>query len=321
MVGDRGRFNDLGAVPTNRTQRNVLKEEDENDWHTGELIRLLVDLAGLLHDLGKAIDAFQRRLNGKLSGRNLIRYEWVSVRLFESFVGDDDDATWLARLAEPTAADDQRWLSELRKDGLDTPLGSPFKSLSRAPLAQALAWLVVTHHRLPELPRDEVFQMSALRGLLNQMQPTWNERAFDPSDRKALRPYWHFPHGLPVTTDAWRQRARRIARRLSPFALSSNTGSAADAVLNNPFVMHLSRLSLMLADHHYSSLEGAHAERVKVTPGNPLLANTCKKGGGPNQSLDEHLLGVAQWPSTRLRLPAFCLASSSTCRGWANTDA
>jgi CRISPR-associated endonuclease/helicase Cas3 len=74
-VGDATRFNDQGAVPTNSTQRNILREQDQNDWHSGELIRPLADMAGLMHDLGKAIQAFQDRLKGKLSRRNLIRHE------------------------------------------------------------------------------------------------------------------------------------------------------------------------------------------------------------------------------------------------------
>ena len=308
-VGSPNRFNAQGAVPTNSTTRNVLRQADENDWHTGELIRLLADLAGLLHDLGKAMEAFQRRLQGKLQGRNLVRHEWVSLRLFEAFVGADGDTQWLARLAAPTPADDARWLApaHLRRDGLDGNPDSPFNTLKNAPLAQALAWLVVTHHRLPELPRDAVFQMSSLPGLLTQLQPAWNEQAFSTADHDALKPYWHFPHGLPVTTDAWRQRASRIARRLLLTMPVSPEGQLPDPPLNNPFVMHLSRLSLMLADHHYSSLEGAHnPERVKVRPGNPLLANTCRKDGSPNQPLDEHLLGVAQHGAEVARfLPKF----------------
>lgn len=309
VVGDRRQFNEQGAVPTNTTRRNILRQEDENSWQHGDLIGALTDMAGLLHDLGKAIDAFQMRLQGALVGRNLIRHEWVSMRLFEAFVGSDDDATWLARLANPTDADDARWLGVLQRDGLDGPLPSPFKTLAEAPLAQALAWLVVTHHRLPQLPATETFQMSSLSGLLTQLQPNWNERAFDATDRATLAPYWRFSHGLPVSTTAWRQRASRVARRLSSWVERQDQASERADVLNNPFVMHLSRLSLMLADHHYSSLESTPADlaqRVQRTPDYPLLANTCRQGGARNQTLDEHLVGVAQHGAEVARfLPRF----------------
>ncbi len=293
VVGDRSRFNEQGAVPTNTTQRNVLRAGDENDWHSGELIRLLTDLAGLLHDLGKSIDAFQLRLKGQLEGRNLIRHEWVSLRLFQAFVGDDGDAAWLARLAQPSAEDDAYWITRLHCDGRDGAFESPFKSLQHAPLASALGWLVVTHHRLPAMPQGGVFQMTSLRGLLTQVQPAWNETAFEGAAPAAFAPYWRFTQGLPVTANAWRQRASRIARRLSEWQARQPSSAASEPILNNPFVMHLSRLSLMLADHHYSRLEGVSAERVKADAAYPLWANTLAPGQ-PNQRLDEHLLGVAQ---------------------------
>lgn len=297
VVGDRRRFNEQGAVPTNTTRRNVLRSADENQWHSGELIRLLADMAGLLHDLGKATEAFQARLRGQLEGRNLIRHEWVSLRLLEAFVGNDDDATWLGRLASPSPDDDARWLRLLRRDGLEGGFESPFKALQNAPLAAALGWLVVTHHRLPVLPRSKEggdrFQMSRLRGLLTQVQPNWNEQAFDQAEPAAFAPYWHFPHGLPISSAAWRRRASRLARRLADWRALQPPEARVGDLLNNPFVMHLSRLSLMLADHHYSRLQGDSAERVKGDGDHPLWANTLE-GGRPNQRLDEHLLGVAQ---------------------------
>ncbi len=96
IVGDASRFNADGATPTDTTTRDVLRSRDENDWHTGEDILLLSTLAALLHDIGKAIDQFQRRLrHPAVAGRNLYRHEWVSLRLFQAFVGEDDDEGWL----------------------------------------------------------------------------------------------------------------------------------------------------------------------------------------------------------------------------------
>lgn len=294
IVGDRSRFNGTGAVPTNATKCDVLRRNDENDWHTGEDIHLLTTLAALLHDLGKSCRAFQLRLKGKLQERNQYRHEWVSLRLFEAFVGTDDDATWLARLAAPTPDDDATWLGRLKRDGLDIAPSRPFAQLSNAPLAQAIGWLVVTHHRLPILPLTSdgaraTFQLGLLNNTLEHIEAGWNERT-DRGDAKTLQSYWAFPHGLPVTTEQWRKRAARNAQRL----LTLRAQPGKKDWLNSPYVMHLSRLCLMLADHHYSSLNGADPGRVKVPEGYPLYANTNGCAGDFNQTLDEHLLGVAR---------------------------
>ena len=55
------------------------------------------------------------------------------------------------------------------------------------------------------------------------------------------------------------------------------------------FAPHMARLIMMLADHHYSSLE-AHPELGDA--GFPLFANTDPTTGKTKQRLDEHLLGV-----------------------------
>ncbi|NMM37368.1 MAG: type I-F CRISPR-associated helicase Cas3 [Glaciimonas sp.] len=307
-VGDASRFNSQGAVPTNTTTRNILRREGENDWHTGEDIHLLTTLAALLHDLGKACRAFQMRLEGKLQERNQYRHEWVSLRLFD---GEDDDATWLARLAAPTSQDDATWLdlNRLKRDGIDAAVSHPFAKLSHAPLAQAIGWLLVTHHRLPTLPRNSdgsrgTFQNGLLHKTLEHIDAGWNERT-DNGDPNTLDFYWQFPHGLPITTELWRKRTARTAQRLLILRAQPGKGNW----LANPYVMHLSRLCLMLADHHYSSLEDDNdPNRVKVPKGYLLYANTKSNFGGFNQTLDEHLLGVAQHSAEVTRsLPKFDL--------------
>lgn len=321
IIGDARQFNAEGAVPTNATENDVLRRDDENDWHSLRTIRSLTALAALLHDLGKASQSFQDRLNGRgPHERNRYRHEWTSVRLFQAFVGSDDDVGWLQRLIDGAedAVDghlfEAIWLDRrggrLLCDGLDEAArtNKPFASGGRGlpPLAQAVAWLVLTHHRLPALPYsrtelkvDKLWHgrfILGMRGeelaeLLSQVDADWNEpwdEAVAQYSRGEISPYWTFPEGLPVRTAQWRKRVARFARDL----LQNLEGGASS--LRDPFIMHVSRLSLMLSDHYYSSLEDPTL-RVTGEKGFPLFANTARDSAGRShllQPLDEHLLGV-----------------------------
>lgn len=287
-VGNSNRFNSDGAVPTNTTERDILRLADENDWQTGELIYLLSALASLLHDIGKACDAFQLRLRGKPhhEGANLYRHEWVSLRLFQAFVGESTDAEWLEHLANTEQYSEENWLHNLQRDGLDSSTDKPFASLP--PLAAAVAWLVVTHHRLPRRPKsDQGLRADQFENYFNQINAEWNQLCAE-ADEKQITPYWSFSQGLPVKDAVWRKRAQRIAKRLQVV----QAAGANKNWLDNLYVMHLSRLCLMLADHHYSSLTDK-SKRVTHTATTSLYANTDRKTAKFNQTLEEHLIGVA----------------------------
>ncbi len=312
IVGNASRFNEEGAVPTNTTSRNVLRGDSENDWHTVEDIRLFAQLAALLHDLGKATVAFQERLQGRRVERNLVRHEWASLRLFLAFVGEDDDERWLARLSDESCTDATMWIAMGRflRDGYDAGIGAhPFRDLSeRAPLAAAIAWLVVSHHRLPVVPawkkdgtqarigtKARGFEKAWLERPLANITHGWNEveQKLDPA---MFEPYWTMAGELPVTAPVWRKQVSRVAQKLCQLR-----GRRSSDWLDNAYVMHLARLCLMLADHHYSSLgvDGGGlpvaARRPFAREGQTLFANTRRDRHGrnlPRQSLLEHLLGV-----------------------------
>lgn len=137
-------------MPTNRTRRDILRKEDENDWHSAEDIRLLTVMAALFHDIGKASQAFQAKLRNR--GKPMAdayRHEWVSLRLFEAFVGPgSSDEDWLRRLADKRETGDA-WLSQLARDDRQPAPPGPFQKSRLPPLAQAVGWLIVSHHRLP----------------------------------------------------------------------------------------------------------------------------------------------------------------------------
>lgn len=63
IVGNRKRFNADGIVPVNSTKNDFSHHEWEQGWHTTEIIAIASAIAGLFHDLGKANDLFQAKLN------------------------------------------------------------------------------------------------------------------------------------------------------------------------------------------------------------------------------------------------------------------
>ena len=103
-----------------------------------------------------------------------------------------------------------------------------------------------------------------------------------------------FPLGLPVGLLAWRKQAARYARKLLELPRPADWGTA----MTDPFAMHVSRMCLMLADHHYSSIEDEAQRKPYRNASYPLYANTRGNHDAPagkvlfNQTLDEHLLGV-----------------------------
>ncbi|MGV0958694.1 MAG: type I-F CRISPR-associated helicase Cas3f [Limnohabitans sp.] len=296
IVGDAKQFNAHGAAPTNMTERNILRQDDENDWHTAHDIRLLAAMAALFHDFGKANDTFQHKLKGKAKLADPYRHEWVSLRLFQAFVRQDADAVWLKRLADGVDAVNHQWFTGLVKDGIDTSPPPPLQSMS--PLAQAIGWLIVSHHRLPtpDLKALDLvgIQDRRLEKLAATLGASWcgsRPQAHEDDDpqvhQKALAACWAFSAQLPHHSAAWRKRAATLAQRM----LDRTGLLAQEWFKNNPYAMHMARLTLILADHHFSSIEG---DRKLGDATYAAYANTDRnKADSPlKQRLDEHLIGV-----------------------------
>ncbi|MES9906061.1 MAG: type I-F CRISPR-associated helicase Cas3f [Sedimenticola sp.] len=253
IVGNRSKFNAQGVVPVNYTSEH--KGTEESFYMNTEVISLLSSLAGFFHDIGKAMLLFQSKLAPNYSGKGYepYRHEWVSLRLFQAFVNGRADIEWLRDLENLNNDAEEIILSnlELLRDGLCENIKKPFEGLE--PVAKIVAWLIVSHHRLPQFPKNGRNPPS-----LEQIN-NWIYQSFEASwnspqclnqdwDKKTIRDNWTFPHGTPFKSAHWQTEVSILAGRI----LRTERIFIEDW-FNQRYTAHLSRLSLMLSDHYYSS--------------------------------------------------------------------
>lgn len=310
IVGNMHKFNVKGSVPTHITQRDILKSHSESPFHATQTIALLAAIAGLFHDFGKANQLFQDKLKGRGKGFEPYRHEWVSVRLFQSFVGQQSDLQWLTSLQHVSAEHEKVIIQNLACNKSGDSYSSPLENLP--PIAREVAWLIVSHHRLPVYPRqnDRYANPPQLRDIQHwqeeQFAPCWNSVNMDtPWTTTERRAVWQFPHGTPMQSATWRSKAQKFATRAVQLPLMNSP----HAILKHRFASHMARLVLMLSDHLYSSLDATPGWQDQTFI---AMANTDKKTGKHKQHLDEHNIGVSQnayllarsLPTIRETLPA-----------------
>jgi CRISPR-associated endonuclease/helicase Cas3 len=313
IVGDQSQFSSEGAVPTNTTMRNILRCQDENQWHTAETISLIAGIAGLFHDFGKANCLFQQKLQPHYMGKGSepIRHEWLSLRLFLAFIGEREDREWLQYLHGVCPELENDLLANVAKDGPGR-LRNPLKSVLNRPVALVVAWLIVSHHRLPVFPSDRKQEGEPRSDEIDlwmtgrQLNAGWNSPQvfYDNWQEKDWETLWSFRTRTPLSSQRWCTKAQSLASR----ALKHAKLFEQDWI-NDRFSCHLARLVLMLSDHCYS----ASAPTLQWQDQNyGAFANTDRETRQPKQKLDEHNVGVGhnaflmarRLPAIRQTLPA-----------------
>ncbi|PKG99343.1 type I-F CRISPR-associated helicase Cas3f [Paraglaciecola sp. MB-3u-78] len=304
VVGSRHKFNELGVVPVNSTKRTLLNTDIENDWHYLPLIKALVGLAALLHDWGKATALFQEKLNpvNKMGFKgDPIRHEWISLLLLNAFIQSTDtssDEVWLTQLSNGVVNEDT--LKQQVKQNELQPLSK------LPPVAKLVAWLIVSHHRLP-LPDKENWNnytaesADSIDVMLSRITKEWGyENRFDEIEyQKRLIECFSFPKGLISNSKPWLSQIKKWSLRLL-----TNQKQATECINDGSYrvVINHARLCLMLGDHYYSSQQAD--KKWQDTTG--LFANTDRATNRLKQKLDEHLVGVARSAlQTAHLLPAF----------------
>ena len=313
VVGNKRKFNEVGVVPVNRTKRNILHSEWENDWVYASSIQVVATIAALLHDIGKSTIGFQKKLMVGSKQGDSYRHEWISLKLFELMIADcTTDEAWLNRLLQL-----DKWLETHDIEKLLSHTNQNTVNINTMPpLAQWVAWLIVTHHRLPPIkkvyyPSRQIERLKSAGGLIDikaelgqfysKLSPIdyWvkNPKSLDEMTDAQLKDFWQFDQ-LVINSPAWQKTIRRWSKKALNDPTLVQLGQQAlesKKAISDPFLLHLSRLCLMVGDHNYSSLKEDDARCLKVDSRfKNLAANTDRTANVPTvkQSLEEHLLGV-----------------------------
>ena len=201
----------------------------------------------------------------------------------------DDDSGWLKVLMEGN------WDEVSLKQQLlniEPIIQSPFTKLP--PTAQMVAWLIVSHHRLPNFKGEDIAKYSeeyrpTLLVMLSSITAEWGYQ--NSSDGNRLQACFEFPQGLLGKAFVWQKELKKWSSRLL-----EEKNRVNESLANGTWrvVLHHARLSLMLGDHFYSSCDKDERWKSDIK----LYANTARdiqKQLSPKQKLDEHLVRVSEY--------------------------
>lgn len=300
VVGNKHKFNREGRVPVNLTNSDVDPFKDEAKWKSLKLIQYASAIAGLFHDFGKANILFQEKIDPAVDTSTFepYRHEWVSLRLFQAFVGNKSDSDWLDELADIKPEK----ITICYRDGIDGGISKnnhPLMVGNLAPIARLVAWIILTHHRLPMLPAwNQNLNLDTPFAKMNEwldvnFDAVWNSyRCQDSDQQERVLANWAFgEEALPYFSSHWRAKACTLAAVAKQELAAWLSHAENDLINRSLFTSHLARLCMMLADHHYSAQTQVtakwRASNYKV------YANSDRETMQLKQQLDEHLIGVA----------------------------
>ncbi|PCI69177.1 MAG: type I-F CRISPR-associated helicase Cas3 [Piscirickettsiaceae bacterium] len=281
-VGNRDKFNAEGVVPVNYTQQNILQIFNEEDWKFLPIIEALTVFSALLHDFGKATTLFQDKLKGKNKTQSdPLRHEWISILFLVAIVDNKSDEEWLSYLISDEI---HKKISKLTIEDSSNPLDN------LPPVASALSWLIVSHHKLPILDEKKNAGKPINRdALFKVISQSWGYEGKEKRDFSE----WFKCAELPSKSIEWQQQIKSYAIKLKN--LLPQTQTLLDSPSFRPALTY-ARMSLMLADHFYSSQDKAPNWHSSVK----LFANTDNQNN-LKQQLDEHLVGVAKQAKINIR--------------------
>jgi CRISPR-associated endonuclease/helicase Cas3 len=297
IVGTRSKFNSEGNVAVNKTEKNIIKKELENDWYFLPSIKALTALSALLHDWGKASAVFQKKLKPHKNSSRIIdplRHEFVSAILFSIFVKQSGncDGDWLKKMSNGEINENElkKFVSQKNFKALGNNI---FEGLS--PIANLILWLILSHHKLPYLKKENPNNVKlddyknseknySISSILKIIKSSWG---YENTSEVDLEECFNFSQGLLTNSSEWLKQIKKWSAKLL-----QEEKKIIEQIDSNSIrlSLYLSRLCMMLGDHFYSSLEKNNEWKSEIE----LFANTDRKTKSLKQKLDEHLVGVCK---------------------------
>lgn len=315
IIGTRKHFNNEGVFAFSWTKRDMLKAVIEPTPQE-RAARYLTELAGLFHDLGKASAVFQTKLQKRASTGDPIRHEYVSLLMLNQLLGQvPNDLTWLDTLAdyatlhprleqafaEGSYTNPEQFALLLRDiqttntEGLQTNHDLPLLNGTTTPLLQHLAWLVLSHHRLPEgsPKRSGKLVLRAGAHIHRNFSAEEIQACLQPMSGKTA--FW-------AENVWWTQQVSAKATQLRNL-LRAHPQLQLSAVSWTPFIAHYCRTMLMLGDHFISQQNTQQCFMGDKKAAKSLyFANTNRAQGCMAATLNEHLRGVGKESGSLFRL-------------------
>ena len=285
VVGSKDKFNADGVVPVNYTQKIDFKDFNEEDWQFLPVIEALTVFSALLHDFGKLTKLFQNKLKGKNETlSDPLRHEWISLLFLIAIVDNKTDEEWLSTIISDEIHSN---ISQLKITNTKNPL----KDLP--PVASMVAWLILTHHKLPFLKEGYKNKGIKLSELFEYISPSWG---YENTKEEIAFNDWFKYAELPSKSIEWQKEMKSYAIKLK------NLLPQVEMIFESQSLrpaMTYARMCLMMADHYYSSQKKDENWHSSVK----LYANTDHHGK-LKQQLDEHLVGVAKQAKINIKKAA-----------------
>lgn len=274
------------------------------------VIKYASSIAAFFHDIGKGNNIFAKKLlsaNNKGSAIEAYRHEWISFKLFEAFVVSKTTKQWLNELTNPKLINEKQLIDYLANESILNNFNSQFSNFDD--FTKLVAWLILTHHKLPTFPNDLTSQPTLDHDdlntyFLNDCDIKWNTPAYNQIKQKhpdVITQNITFDNGLITQSLTWQQKVSETSKN----ALRHIDTLSCFTWESNLLQQHLSRLILMLADRNYS----AQSPTPSYQDANFLSYANTDKTFKLKQKLDEHNIGVATLAYTYAgSLPAFIKA-------------